>query len=85
MTILQKDLHVCEVLSAYLSEIKLKNTFYRTKANVAFAVTVSGELQISAFFLFSNFRKGRLPYIRPVGRLTSPLFFSIYTGIKALY
>ena len=46
-------------------------------------------LQISAFFLLSNFQKGRLPYIRPVGRLvgwlTSPLFFSIYTGIKALY
>ena len=37
------------------------------------------------FFLFSNFRKGRLLYIHPVGRLTSPLIFSIYTGIKALY
>ena len=40
-------------------------------------------------FLFSNFRKGRLPYIRPVGRLvgrsTSLLIFSINTGIKALY
>ena len=40
-------------------------------------------LQISAFFLLSNFRKGRLPYIRPVGRLVgrlaSPLiFFNIY-------
>ena len=40
-------------------------------------------LQISAFFLFSNIRKGRLLYIRPVGRLvgrsvgrlTSPLIF----------
>ena len=52
MTILQKDLHVCEVLSAYLSEIKLKNTFYRTKANVAFAVTVSGEYK--ALFAFAN-------------------------------
>ena len=39
----------------------------------------------AAFFLFSNFRKGRLLYIHPVGRLTSPLIFSIYTGIKALY
>ena len=41
------------------------------------------------FFLFSNIRKGRLLYIRPVGWLvgwsTSPLIFSIYTGIKALY
>ena len=40
-------------------------------------------------FLFSNFRKGRLLYIRPVGRLvgwlTSPLICSIYTGIRALY
>ena len=50
-------------------------------------------LQISAFFLFSDFRKGRLLYICPVGWLvgwsvgwlTSPLIFSIYTGIKALY
>ena len=42
-------------------------------------------MQFSAFFLFSNFRKGRLLYIHPVGRLTSPLIFSIYTGIKALY
>ena len=51
------------------------------------------KLQISAFFLFSNIRKGRLLYIHPVGWLvgwsvgwsTSPLIFSIYTGIKALY
>ena len=28
----------------------------------------SYQLQISAFFLFSNFQKGRLLYIRPVGR-----------------
>ena len=35
-----------------LSEIKLKNTFYRTKANVAFAVTVSGEYK--ALFAFAN-------------------------------
>ena len=50
-------------------------------------------MQISAFFLFSNIRKGRLLYIHPVGWpvdwsvgwLTSPLIFSIYTGIKALY
>ena len=28
----------------------------------------TGLLQFSAFFLFSNFRKGRLLYIRPVGR-----------------
>ena len=44
---------------------------------------------IANLCLFSNIRKGRLLYIRPVGRsvgrLTSPLFFSIYTGIKALY
>ena len=45
------------------------------------------------FFLFSNIRKGRLLYICPVGwlvgrlvgRSTSPLILSIYTGIKALY
>ena len=46
-------------------------------------------LQISAFFLFSNIWKGRLLYIHPVGwlvgRSMSPLIFSIYTGIKALY
>ena len=46
-------------------------------------------LQISAFFLFFNFRKGRLPYIRPVGRLvgrlTSPLFFQYINKIKALF
>ena len=30
--------------------------------------TVIHLLQISAFFLFSNIRKGRLLYIRPVGR-----------------
>ena len=52
-------------------------------------------LQISAFFLFSNIRKGRLLYIHPVGRLVGRLvgrsvdvtidFFSIYRGIKALY
>ena len=30
-------------------------------------------LQISAFFLFLNIRKGRLPYIRPVGRLVGRL------------
>ena len=35
-----------------LSEIKLKNAFYRTKANVAFAVTVSGEYK--ALFAFAN-------------------------------
>ena len=32
-----------------------------------------GLLQISAFFLFSNFRKGRLLYIRPVGWLVGRL------------
>ena len=60
-------------------------------AGVALFVFVS-ILQISAFFLFSNIRKGRLLYIHPVGWLvgrlvgwlTSPLIFSIYRGIKAL-
>ena len=33
-------------------------------------------------FLLSKFRKGRLLYICPVGRLASPLIFSIYTGIQ---
>ena len=45
-------------------------------------------LQISAFFLFSNFRKRQIALYSPcrlVGRLTSPLIFSIYRGIKALY
>ena len=41
--------------------------------------TLESLLQISAFFLFSNFRKGRLLYIHPVGWLvglsTSPLMF----------
>ena len=45
------------------------------------------------FFYFLTFEKGRLPYIHPVGwlvgrsvgRSTSPLIFSIYRGIKALY
>ena len=41
------------------------------------------------FFYFLTFEKGRLLYIHPVGwsvgRLTSPLIFSIYRGIKALY
>ena len=36
-------------------------------------VFFSSFLQISAFFLFSNIRKGRLPYIRPVGRLVGRL------------
>ena len=49
----------------------------------------SYQLQISAFFLFSNFRKRQIALYSPcrlVGRLTSPLiFFSIYRGIKALY
>ena len=36
------------------------------KARKTFQIWV---LQISAFFLFSNIRKGRLLYIRPVGRL----------------
>ena len=37
-------------------------------------------LQISAFFLLSNFRKGRLLYIRPVGCLVGVTinFFNIY-------
>ena len=50
------------------------------------------KLQISAFFLFSSFRKRQIALYSPcrsvgrlVGRLTSPLIFSIYTGIKALY
>ena len=55
-------------------------------------IYVKQELQISAFSLFSNIRKGRLLYIHPVGWLvgrlvgwlTSPLIFSIYRGIKAL-
>ena len=33
------------------------------------AVSILYVLQISAFLLFSNIRKGRLLYIRPVGRL----------------
>ena len=41
------------------------------------------------FFYFLTFEKGRLLYIHPVGRLvgwlTSPLIFSIYRGIKALF
>ena len=41
------------------------------------------------FFYFLTFEKGRMPYIHPVGwsvgRSTSPLIFSIYRGIKALY
>ena len=52
---------------------------------------------IANLCLFSNIRKGRLLYIRPVGRLvaqftgwlvgrsTSPLIVLIYAGIKALY
>ena len=44
-------------------------------------------LQISSFFLFSSFGKGRLLYIRPVGLVvgwsTSSFIFSIYTGIRA--
>ena len=47
------------------------------------------KLQISAFFYFLIFEKVRLLCIHPVGRLvgwsTSPLIFSIYRGIKALY
>ena len=52
---------------------------------VHFGKKFISKLQISAFFL--DFC--RLPYIYPVGRsvgwLTSPLIFSIYRGIKALY
>ena len=47
------------------------------------------ELQIFVFFYFISFEKGRLLYIHPVGQLvsqsTSPLNFSIYRGIKALF
>ena len=52
----------------------------------------SYQLQISAFFLFSNFRKRQIALYSPcrsvgrsVGWLTSPLIFSTYRGIKALY
>ena len=47
-------------------------------------------LQISAFFLFSNIRKGRLLYIHPVGwsvgwSVDVTINFSIYRGKRALY
>ena len=43
-------------------------------------------LQISAFFLFSNFRKGRLLYIHPVSRSVDVtiIFFNIYRHISPL-
>ena len=42
---------------------------FRPTISWSFLVTSGHFLQISAFFLFSNIRKGRLLYIRPVGRL----------------
>ena len=52
---------------------------------------ISLYLQISAFFLFSNFRKRQIALYSPcrlVGWLVGlrhHLFFSIYRGIKALF
>ena len=43
-------------------------------------------MQFSAFFLFSNFRKGRLLYIHPVGRLVDvTINFSICNSLPFFY
>ena len=73
----------------FLSTVNSHVDFQLRRFVTKVAALVAILLQISAFFIFSNFRKGRLLYIRPVGwlvgRLASPLFFSIYTGIEAFY
>ena len=81
---LRKDL---SMQAAFKDHQRHKHDFHGVSIYSKFHI-----LQISSFFLFSNFQKRQIALYSPcrlvgrlVGRLTSPLIFSIYTGIEALY